>query len=87
MSSDPPSETLGIVYFYISSLLHYNISQFLNHSNEYFIYLNFSMIFYQQTPLHIAVKEFRMRTVEFLVDKGADINYKDNNGVRLLTDL
>ena len=38
---------------------------------------------HQQTPLHIAVKQFRVKTVECLVDKGADINSKDNAGVSM----
>ena len=44
----------------------------------------------QRTPLHIAVKEFRVKTMEFLVDSKVDINSQDNDGVsiyvRLLTD-
>ena len=40
----------------------------------------------QRTPLHIAVKEFRVKTTEFLVDNKADINSQDNDGVRLLSD-
>ena len=35
----------------------------------------------QRTPLHIAVKEFRVKTAEFLVDNKADINSKDKDGV------
>ena len=41
---------------------------------------------YQRTALHIAVREFRVRTVEVLVDNKADINSKDKHGVSLLTD-
>ena len=37
----------------------------------------------QRTPLHIAVKEFRLKTAEFLVDNGADIDSQDKNGVRM----
>ena len=37
----------------------------------------------QRTPLHIAVKEFRVQTAEFLVDNKADINSQDNDGVGL----
>ena len=40
----------------------------------------------QRTPLHVAVKEFRVKTAEFLVDNKADINSQDNDGVRLLSD-
>ena len=35
----------------------------------------------QWTPLHIAVEEFQMHTVEALVFNKADINSQDNNGV------
>ena len=37
----------------------------------------------QRTPLHIAVKEFRVKTAEFLVDSKADINSQDNDGVSM----
>ena len=37
----------------------------------------------QRTPLHIAVKKFRVKTTEFLVDNKADINSQDNDGVSL----
>ena len=37
----------------------------------------------QQTPLHIAVKEFRVKTVKFLVHNNAHINSQDNNGVSM----
>ena len=36
---------------------------------------------YQQTPLHVAASKGRDYTVECLVEKGADINIKDKNGV------
>ena len=36
---------------------------------------------HQQTPLHIAASKNYERTVECLVDEGADINIKDNTGV------
>ena len=36
---------------------------------------------FQQTPLHIAVKEGFKHTVECLVTKGASINVKDNDAV------
>ena len=41
----------------------------------------------QRTPLHIAVKKFRVKTAEFLVDNQADINSQDNDGVSLLSDV
>lgn len=37
--------------------------------------------FYQQTPLHIAAREGHDYTVECLVKKGADISFKDKDGV------
>ena len=36
---------------------------------------------YQLTPLHIAVEELRVMTAKFLVNKGANVNSKDNDGV------
>ena len=38
---------------------------------------------YQQTPLHIAARQGYVKTVECLVEKGADISIKDNNGVSI----
>ena len=35
------------------------------------------------TPLHVAVKKARTEVVKFLVDKEADINIKDGNGVNI----
>ena len=42
---------------------------------------NLFLSVYQQTPLHIAVREGQMHTVECLVKEGADINIKDNDYV------
>ena len=39
---------------------------------------------HQQTPLHIAASKNYERTVECLVDEGADINIKDNTGVGVI---
>ena len=36
---------------------------------------------FQQTPLHIAVREGYKHTVDCLVTKGANINIKDNDAV------
>ena len=36
---------------------------------------------YQQTPLHIAASHGHDYTVECLVKKGADISFKDKDGV------
>jgi len=41
--------------------------------------------FHQKTPLHIAVESGNDATVKFFVDKGADVNTKDNKGVRKIT--
>ena len=44
--------------------------------------LNFVSIYLPQwTPLHIAVKEFQVRTVKFLVENGADMSSKNKEGV------
>ena len=37
---------------------------------------------HQRTPLHRAVEQGHAGTAQFLVEKGADINVKDNDGVR-----
>ena len=36
----------------------------------------------QMTPLHSAAIQGKEGTVQFLVEKGADINIKDSHGVR-----
>ena len=38
---------------------------------------------HQQTPLHIAASNGHDYTVQCLVEKGAEINIKDKDGVRL----
>ena len=43
--------------------------------------LKFVTFFCQQTPLHVAVSKGRDYMVEYLVEKGADMNIKDKNGV------
>ena len=40
---------------------------------------------YQQTPLHIAATEDHDYTVKCLVEKTADVNIKDMNGVCVTT--
>jgi len=41
-----------------------------------------SFLFHQQTPLHLAAEKGRFEnTLKYLVDKGADINIKDEKGV------
>lgn len=39
--------------------------------------------FYQRTPLHNAAEGGYERTVECLVNQGANVNIKDNDGVGL----
>ena len=52
-------------------------TKFVNHIN-----INFSSYFIiQRTPLHIAVEEGQGCTVKFLIDSGADVIIKDNDGV------
>ena len=38
------------------------------------------------TPLHVAAESAYVRVVEYLVDKGADINIKGQNEVLLMID-
>ena len=38
---------------------------------------------YQQTPLHIAVREGQEYTVKSLVAKGANVSIRDNYGVSM----
>ena len=39
------------------------------------------------TPLHVVARRGRITTVDCLIDKGADINIKDNNEVNIYTGL
>ena len=59
------------------------VSQILNHIDLYVIYCLYicSRSLHQRTPLHVAVIEGQVCTVEYLVDNGADIRSKDENGV------
>ena len=42
-------------------------------------------LFHQQTPLHLAAERGRFEnTLKYLVDKGADINIKENYGVSII---
>ena len=43
--------------------------------------LKFATFSYQQTPLHVAARKGRDYTVEYLVNKGADMNSEDKKGV------
>ena len=36
---------------------------------------------YQMTPLHLAAERGSIRIVKYLVEQGAEINIRDNNGV------
>ena len=38
---------------------------------------------HQRTPLHFGAMEDKEGTVQLLIEKGADINVKDNDGVRV----
>ena len=40
-----------------------------------------SFFLHQRTPLHIAAREGYDKTVEFLIEEGAQIDIKDNEGV------
>ena len=44
--------------------------------------LHFSLSLSQQTPMHTAAKDGNEYTMKGLVKLGADINIKDNEGVR-----
>ena len=67
---------LGIVYLH-KLYISYDMS--ISKSQCPVLYL----FIIQRTPLHIAVKEFRVKTVKFLVDNQADINSQDNDGVSM----
>jgi len=43
--------------------------------------LNFVSISHQRAPLHEAAESGMVDMVRYFVDKGADVNIKDNNGV------
>ena len=76
---------LNIVYFHIISLLSLG-SQSISKTRCLVFYVLSWTVFqslHQQTPLHIAVKKFHVKTVEYLVDKGADIYSKDKYGVSM----
>ena len=50
-------------------------------------FLSYFCIFlslYQMTPLHLAAQRGRYNLVRYLVDKDADVNIQDINGVRLI---
>ena len=42
---------------------------------------------YQQTPIHAAAKNHHDYTVQLLIEKEADVNIKDNNGVSMWSTL
>ena len=46
-------------------------------------YWNYCLSLPQQTPMHTAAKDGNQFTMEGLVNLGAAINIKDNDGVRL----
>ena len=65
------------MYILTQCLLHLSTQK--NHSYSLFVFPH-----YQRTPLHFAARENYERTVECLVDKGADINIRDVAGVSTL---
>ena len=67
---------LGVVYLHI---LYISYDMSISKSQCRVLYLSIM----QRAPLHIAVNEFRVKTVEFLVDSKADINSQDNDGVSM----
>ena len=80
-TSSTASEILRIVYFYSSSAV-FKISEPCWTSIAFTTALNIVPISSpQHTPLHIAVKEFQVHTVEALVVSKADINSQDKDGV------
>ena len=68
-SLNPPSVVCYITLWY----------QSISKSHCSVLYLSIM----QRTPLHIAVKKFRVKTAEFLADNNADINSQDNDGVSM----
>ena len=66
--------SVGIVIYYLVLDIPYLTKQLL------FEYLSF---LYQRTPLYIAAKEGYEYTVKYLVQKGADANLTDNEGVSM----
>ena len=75
LTSSPASEILRIVYGYTIA------SRFISHVAFITVLNIVSTSLPQHTPLHIAVKEFQMHTVEALVFNKADINSQDKDGV------
>ena len=51
------------------------------HFRTLYIYTNFVSP-RQMTPLHFAARQGHAGTAQLLVEKGADINVKDSDGVR-----
>ena len=56
----------------------------LNHNGYVSVhFLKVAAFLNQRTPLHVAASNGRDYTVEYLVEKGADINIKDMAGVSM----
>ena len=60
---------------------YYSIQVYMKSANFKITFTLTSHLFYHQTALHIAAKEGQEVTVKHLVNKGADITIKDDNGV------
>ena len=53
----------------------------VNLATQWLILSNVLLLFYQRTPLHVAATKGHDYTVECLVEKGANINIQDDDGV------
>ena len=53
-------------------------------SKKFLGLLLYFLSLYQMTPLHLAAERARVKVIEYLVDKEADINIQDLNGVNIL---
>ena len=67
----------------MSFYINYTISEVVLDPSICTVFNFFFQFLYQWTPLHIAVREFQVRTVEFLVANGADVTIMNNDGVSM----
>ena len=56
----------------------------VNHIATNINHCNYCVSLYQHTPLHIAAGNGYKRTTERLIEKGADFNIQDNDGVSII---